>query len=134
MYKGKVVGGQNSHAVPIPAGAMALNRMGDGWQVPIMRGIGPYETVAIPVAECLPDLRWPAQIELRSGRYLVRPRYEVPRAARTPTAHQDADPPEHGPDPGIAALPRSPRPGNPLPRPSLAAARLRLLGSPSPLP
>ncbi|MFT8646413.1 hypothetical protein [Gluconacetobacter sp.] len=124
---------QNSHAVPIPAGAMALNRMGDERQVPIMRGIGPYETVAIPVAACLPDLRWPAQIELRSGRYLVRPRYEVTQAARTRIAHLNVERADLRPDPGIADLPPSLGRGYLLPFPILDPARFRTVVQPSPM-
>ncbi len=68
---------QNSHAVPIPAGAIAFDRMGAEQPVALAEEVGPFATVAVDVAHLLPDLRWPAQIELRAGRHVVRPRYEV---------------------------------------------------------
>jgi len=74
---------QNSHATPIPAGAVALDRMGAEHPVALREPVGPFATVALDVATFLPDLRWPAQIELRAGRHVVRPRYEVTRAGRT---------------------------------------------------
>ena len=82
---------QNSHAVPIPPGAIALDRMGAGQAVALNRAVGPFATVALDVASLLPELRWPAQIELHSGRHIVRPRYEVTRAARTRIAHVNVE-------------------------------------------
>ena len=73
---------QNSHAAPIPAGAIALDRMGAERPVELAREVGPFATVAVDVARLLPDVRWPAQIELRAGRHVVRPRYEVMRGER----------------------------------------------------
>src|ERR1700722_6836553 len=64
---------QNSHAVPIPAGAISLDRMGAEQPVALAQDVGPCATVAVDVARLLPDLRWPAQIELRAGRHVVRP-------------------------------------------------------------
>lgn len=124
---------QNSHAVPIPPGAMTLNRMGDDRHVPIARGIGPYETVAIPVADCLPDLCWPAQIELRSGRHLVRPRYEITHAGRTRIAHLNVERADLRPDPGIAHLAPSLGRGYLLPFPILDPACFRTVVQPTPM-
>ena len=70
---------QNSHATPIPAGAVALDRMGAERPVGLAQEVGPFATVAVDVAQVLPDLRWPAQIEVRAGRHMMRPRYEVTR-------------------------------------------------------
>ena len=64
---------------PIPAGAVALDRMGAERPVALTQEVGPFATVAVDVAQVLPDLRWPAQIEVRAGRHMVRPRYEVTR-------------------------------------------------------
>ncbi len=68
---------QNSHAAPIPAGAMSLDRMGAEAPVPFAREVPGFASVAVDVAELLPGLHWPAQIEFRAGRHVVRPRYEV---------------------------------------------------------
>ena len=40
---------QNSHAVPIPAGAIALDRMGAEQPVALDRAVGPFATVALDV-------------------------------------------------------------------------------------
>jgi hypothetical protein len=53
--------------------------MGAERPVALNQPVGPFATVALDVATLLPDLRWPAQIELRAGRHVVRPRYEVSR-------------------------------------------------------
>ena len=82
---------QNSHAAPIPAGALALDRMGAERPVPLDREVGPFATLALDVADLLPDVRWPAQIELRAGRHVVRPRYEVTRGDRTRIAHVNVE-------------------------------------------
>ncbi len=96
---------QNSHAVPIPPGAVALDRMGAERPVTLDRAVGPFATVALDVAELLPNLRWPAQIELRTGRHVVRPRYEVTRAARVRIAHVNVERADLRPDPAIPSLP-----------------------------
>ncbi len=66
---------QNSHATPIPAGAVSLDRMGAEQPVAYAHEIAPFASVAIDVATLLPGLHWPAQIEVRAGRHVVRPRY-----------------------------------------------------------
>ena len=55
---------------------------------------------ALDVAELLPGLRWPAQIEVRAGRHVVRPRYEVTRGDRTRIAHVNVERADLKPDPG----------------------------------
>src|SRR5947208_758502 len=68
---------QNSHPTPIPAGAIALNPMGEEKRAAIAEPIGPFASRAIDVAELLLGLAWPRQIEVRAGKHIVRPRYEV---------------------------------------------------------
>ena len=70
---------QNSHAVQIPAGALALDRMGANAPVALDVAVPPFATLAVDVADVLPGLEWPAQIEFLAGRHVVRPRYEVVR-------------------------------------------------------
>jgi len=69
---------QNSHPLPIPAGAIGLNPMGEddkaAWYG---QSVPPFGTVAIDVTTLLPKLAWPAQIEVRAGKHFVRPRYEI---------------------------------------------------------
>ena len=96
---------QNSHAAPIPAGAVLLDRMGAenagaacrrrSARMPAWRSTSPT---------CCRALHWPAQIEVRAGRHVVRPRYEVTRAGRTRIAHLNVERADLRPDPGIPSL------------------------------
>ena len=124
---------QNSHAVPIPAGAIALDRMGAEKPVTLQQDVGPFATVAIDARAMLPDAAWPDQIELRAGRHVVRPRYEVTDGTRTRIAHVNVERDNLRPDPGIAALhPRLGR-GFLLPFPVLDQARFRSIVQPTPM-
>ena len=91
---------QNSHGSTIPAGSIALDRMGRDAPVALAEPIGPFASRAVDVAELLPDLRWPAQVEVRAGRHMVRPRYEVTRHGRTRIAHVNVERADLVPDPG----------------------------------
>ncbi len=124
---------QNSHAAPIPAGAVALDRMGAERPVALDREVRPFATVALDVGEMLPGVRWPAQVELRAGRHVVRPRYEVARGGRTRIAHVNVERADLRPDPGIAALPASLGRGYLLPFPILDPARFRTIVQPTPM-
>jgi len=124
---------QNSHAAPIPRGGIALDRMGAERPVPLDRAIGPFATLALDVAELLPDLRWPAQIELRAGRHVVRPRYEVIRDGRTRIAHVNVERADLRPDPAIPALPPDLGRGFLLPFPILPRERFRSIVLPTPM-
>jgi hypothetical protein len=124
---------QNSHAVPIPAGAIAFDRMGAEHPVALTRDVGPFATVALDVADFLPNLRWPAQIEVRAGRHVVRPRYEVTRHDRTRIAHVNVERDNLRADPGIPALPAAMGRGYVLPFPILPRARFRSIFQPTPM-
>jgi hypothetical protein len=124
---------QNSHAVPIPAGAIALDRMGSERPVAWPHEVGPFATVAIDTAKLLPDVRWPAQIELRAGRHVVRPRYEVTRGERVRIAHVNVERSDLRPDPTIATLPAQLGRGYLLPFPVLPRARFRSIVQPTPM-
>ena len=82
---------QNSHPVAIPAGAVGLNRMGEERVVPIGEPIEAFASRAVDVADLLPDVAWPAQIELRAGKHMVRPRYEVVERDRRRIAHVNVE-------------------------------------------
>src|SRR3569833_3441506 len=43
----------------------------------LQREVPAFGSTALDVAELLPELRWPEQIEICAGNYFVRPRYEV---------------------------------------------------------
>jgi len=124
---------QNSHAAPIPPYAVSLDRMGAERPVPLTRAVGPFATVALDVASFLPDLRWPEQIELRAGRHLVRPRYEVTREGRTRIAHVNVERADLRPDPAIATLPKELGRGFLLPFPILPRERFRTIVQPTPM-
>ena len=124
---------QNSHATPIPAGAVTLDRMGAERPVPLPRAVGAFATVPIDVGALLPGLHWPAQIELRAGRHVVRPRYEVTRAERTRIAHVNVERADLKPDPGIPALPAELGRGYLLPFPVLPRDRFRTIVQPTPM-
>jgi hypothetical protein len=124
---------QNSHAVPIPPGAVALDRMGAERPVPLDRPLGPFATMAVDVAELLPGVRWPAQIELRAGRHVVRPRYEVIRDGRVRIAHVNVERADLKPDPAIPHLPRELGRHYLLPFPVLDPAMFRTIVQPTPM-
>ncbi len=124
---------QNSHAVPIPAGAVMLDRMGADAPVPFDRPVGPFASVALDVADFLPALHWPAQVEIRTGRHVVRPRYEVTRGERVRIAHVNVERDNIRPDPAIAALPAQLGRGYLLPFPILPRARFRSIVQPTPM-
>jgi hypothetical protein len=124
---------QNSHAVPIPAGAVALDRMGAERPVTLPEAVGPFATVAVDVAALLPGLRWPAQIELRAGQHVVRPRYEVTRDERVRIAHVNVERSDLQPDPGIASLSARLGRGYLLPFPVLPRDRFRTIVQPTPM-
>jgi hypothetical protein len=124
---------QNSHAVSIPAGAMALDRMGAEVPVPIDREIPPFASYPLNVSELLPGLHWPSQIELRAGRHVVRPRYEVRRNGRTRIAHINIERSDLRADPGIRTLSAALGRGFLLPFPVLPRATFRTSVLPTPM-
>lgn len=124
---------QNSHAAPIPAGTMALDRMGAEAPVPFAREVAPFASVALDVSELLPGLRWPEQIELRSGRHVVRPRYEVVREGRIRIAHMNVERADLRPDPNIPSLHPLLGRGYLLPFPILPTRGFRTIALPTPM-
>ncbi len=124
---------QNSHAAAIPAGAMMLDRMGAETPVSLDRAIAPYATHALDIATLFPGLHWPAQIEMRSGRHVVRPRYEVRRHGRTRIAHINVERADLKPDPGLKTLSNLLGRGFLLPFPVLDPARFRTWVQPNPM-
>ncbi len=124
---------QNSHAMPIPAGAISLDRMGAERPVSLPFAVPAYATVAVDVARHLPGVAWPAQIELRAGRHMVRPRYEVTRVGRHRIAHLNVERADLVADPGIETLPETLGRGYLLPFPVLPPDRYRSIVQPTPM-
>ncbi len=124
---------QNSHATPIPPGAIAFDRMGAEQPVPYTRAVGPFATVALDVADFLPNLCWPEQIELRAGRHVVRPRYEVTQGDRVRIAHVNVERDNLRPDPAIPSLSPTLGRGYLLPFPILPRSRYRSIVQPTPM-
>jgi len=124
---------QNCHAIPIPAGAMALDQMGADAPVAIQREIPPFGTLALDVAKCVPGLHWPAQIELRAGRYTIRPRYEVRRNHRTRIAHMNVERSDLHANPGTDALSAALGRGFILPFPILPRPQFTTVVLPTPM-
>ena len=124
---------QNSHGLPIPAGALSLDRMGAERPVAMPFAVPPFASVAVDVASLLPGLRWPAQIELRCGRHMVRPRYEACRGGRTRIAHMNVERADLRPDPGIKTLPETLGRGYVLPFPVLDPESFRSIVQPAPM-
>jgi hypothetical protein len=124
---------QNSHAVPIPEGGIALDRMGAERPAALRRAVAPFASVALDVADLLPGVAWPAQIELRCGRHVVRPRYEVVRGGRTHIAHANVERADLRPDPQLRQLPEPLGRGYLLPVPVLPRAAFRTLIQPTPM-
>ncbi len=126
---------QNSHPVEIPAGAIGLSQMGGDTVVGFDRAVPPFATVALDIATVLPDLRWPAQIEIHAGKHLVRPRYEVVRqdSGRRRIAHPNVERADLQADPRLAELRPLLGKGFLLTAPVLPPERFRLWVLPTPM-
>ena len=124
---------QNSHAAPIPAGDVALNRMGAESPVALEEALAPFASRAVDVADVLPGVEWPAQVELRAGRHVVRPRYEVVEEGRTRIAHMNVERADLRPEPAIKSLGPLLGRGFLLPFPILPRAEFRTIALPTPM-
>ncbi|WP_119677746.1 hypothetical protein [Indioceanicola profundi] len=131
---------QNSHPTPIPAGAIKLNPMGrDGEAVALEREVPAFGSHALDVAELLPNLRWPGQIEIAAGKHMVRPRYEVVRLnkegaeVRRRIAHPNVERTDLKPDPQLAELGNLMGKGFILPAPVFPVGRFRTIALPTPM-
>jgi hypothetical protein len=124
---------QNSHAAPIPSGAITLNRMGEEHGAALQEIVAPFASVAVDVGALLPGVQWPAQIEIRSGRHVVRPRYEVHRGPHRLMAHVNVERADLKPDPGIRTLSNLLGRGYILPFPVLPPTEFRSVVQPNPM-
>ena len=124
---------QNSHPVPIPPGAFGFNPMGEERIVPIPELIAPFATRAVDIGKLLPELAWPAQVELRAGKHTVRPRYEVVENSRHRIAHVNVERGDLAPDPELPRLGRILGKGYLLPAPVMPLAEWQTFVLPTPM-
>ena len=124
---------QNSHAAPIPGGTIGLNQMGDERVATLDEPIGPFATRPVDVAKLLPGIVWPAQIELRAGKHMVRPRYEIIEGSRRRIAHVNVERSDLKPNPELPGLGQLLGKGYLLPAPILPRAEWQSLVLPTPM-
>ncbi|MEK9660926.1 MAG: hypothetical protein VW644_04185 [Alphaproteobacteria bacterium] len=129
---------QNSHPCAIPPGAIGLNLMGDDDKaVWLDKGVPPFGTLALDVSSLLPSATWPQQIEIRAGKYFVRPRYEIEAIAggvhRRRMAHANVERTDLQPNPTIPGIGALMGKGYLLPAPVLPAGRFRSIALPTPM-
>ena len=125
---------QNSHPCSIPAGSVGLNVMGGDRVAWLDRDIPPFGSYALDVAVLLPDVRWPAQIEIQAGKYFVRPRYEVvTQSGRRRISHPNVERVDLQPDPRIPELGNLLGKGFILPAPILPLDRFSSCVLPTPM-
>ena len=124
---------QNSHPIPVPSCDIGLNTMGDDRIVPMTEPIAPFATVALDVGKLLPELSWPGQIEVRAGKHMVRPRYEVVEHGRRRIAHVNVERTDLLPDPTLPRLAQSLGKGYLLPAPVLPLGEWRTSVLPTPM-
>ena len=72
--------------------------------MPIAEPIAPFATCAVDVSKLLPGLTWPRQIELRAGKHMVRPRYEIVDRSRRRIAHVNVERADLMADPDLPRL------------------------------
>jgi hypothetical protein len=124
---------QNSHPLPVPPCAIGLNPMGDDRIIPVTEPIAPFATVALDVGKLLPELAWPGQIEVRAGKHMVRPRYEIVERGRRRIAHVNVERADLVPDPTLPHLGDSLGKGYLLPAPVLPLGEWRISVLPTPM-
>lgn len=125
---------QNSHPCAIPAGTIRLNRMGRDDEAAFEQPVPAYGSAALDVADLLPKLRWPDQVEISAGRHFVRPRYEVLGPGQhLRIAHPNVQRTDLRPDPKIRDLSNLLGKGYLLPAPVLPVDRFRSIALPTPM-
>jgi hypothetical protein len=107
--------------------------MGAEQPVALKQVVGAFATVAMDMADYLPGLHWPAQIEIRTGQHVVRPRYEVTQNDRVRIAHVNVERDNLRNDPNIPKLPAQMGRGYLLPFPIMPRERFRTVFQPTPM-
>ena len=125
---------QNCQPCPIPPGGVLFNEMGRDELVPYEEPVPAFGTRAVDVASLFPDLEWPRQIEIRAGKHLIRPRYEIVAGnGRRRIAHVNVERTDLAPDPKLPDLSNLLGKLYILPAPLLPTGRFRSLALPTPM-
>jgi hypothetical protein len=125
---------QNSHPVAIPAGEIGFNLMGSQDVHRLEDEVPAFGCHAVDVGALMGDARWPDQIEIKAGRYFVRPRYEVVGATgRIRFGHVNVERTDLSPDPNIPRLSDQLGKGYILPLPVLPMSDYRATILPTPM-
>lgn len=125
---------QNSHPSPIPVKEIGLNLMGDAHIAWLDHEIPPYATYRLDVAELLPQVRWPQQIEIQAGKHFVRPRYEITsKNGHMRFSHPNVERSDLKPDPKLAQLGALFGKGHIMPAPLLPMERYTTWLLPTPM-
>jgi hypothetical protein len=124
---------QNSHPCPIPPRSVGMGLMGRDEVAWLEAPLAPFASHPVDVAALLPKARWPEQIEIRAGKYVVRPRYEVVRNGRRRIAHPNVERTDLKPDPRLPELGNLLGKGYLLPAPILPASDWRSIVLPTPM-
>jgi len=124
---------QNSHPIPIPPSDIHLNPMGEEHLVPLEEPIAPFATCALDIGKALPGLTWPRQIELRAGKHMVRPRYEILDGSRWRIAHVNVERADLPPNPDLPRLAGTLGKGYLLPAPVLPLNEWQSFVLPTPM-
>src|SRR5205807_10254508 len=112
---------------------IGLNPMGEERIAWLPEELGPFASRAVDVAELLPGLAWPRQIELRAGKHVVRPRYEIIAGERRRIAHVNVERADLQPDPALPRLGELLGKGYLLPAPILPPAEWESVLLPTPM-
>jgi hypothetical protein len=107
--------------------------MGEETLVPVAEPIGPFATCAVDIGKVLPKLPWPRQIELRAGKHMVRPRYEVLDRRRRRIAHVNVERADLQADPEIPKLRETLGKGYLLPAPVMPLDEWQSFVLPTPM-
>lgn len=126
---------ENSLPIAIPAGNIGLRKMGmDGDTRYLQKEIPAFGTYGLDVAELLPELRWPEQLEVCAGKYFVRPRYEVfTHQGRSRIAHANVERSDLNYDPDYPKVAAFLGKGYILPAPILPTQQFRTEVLPTPM-
>jgi len=124
---------QNSHPILVPGCEIFLNPMGEEHLVPIEEPIAPFATCAVDIGKLLPGVTWPRQIELRAGKHMVRPRYEIVDRSRRRIAHVNVERADLMADPDLPRLADTLGKGYLLPAPVMPLVEWQSIVLPTPM-
>jgi hypothetical protein len=100
----------------------------------LKKEIPAFGTYGLDVAELMPELRWPEQLEICAGKYFVRPRYEVfKREGRSRIAHANVERSDLSYDPKFPNVASFLGKGYILPAPILPTQQFRTEVLPTPM-